>query len=184
MGLDAGVTEVFADSQGNFYGEGFGKILDRLTETTAQQGAARNRFHAWAKTLAASKDPKTRRHAGQILRFNLGRKKLNSLTAKGQAEIQRYISESFRKVLNGGLQVVVIEDISGMRCRTKSRKLSRKVSRWRRSALKERTEFLSNAGGSRVIARTHWYTEYVWWGYSKMANHSASTNIRKHCRQR
>jgi len=158
VGLDAGVTEVFVDSQGNFYGEGFGKILDRFTEETAQQGAARNRFHARAKTLAASKDPKHRRKAGRILRFNLGRKKLNSRTAKGQAEIQRYISEAFRKVLYGRPQGVVVEDMSGMRGRTKSRKLSRKVSRWMRAILKERTEFLANAGGSRVETVNPAYT--------------------------
>ena len=51
--------------------------------------------------------------------------------------------------MNERPQVVVVEDISGMRGRTKSRKLSRKVSRWMRSALKERTEFLSGVGGSR-----------------------------------
>ncbi len=36
--LDAGVTEVFADSRGNFYGEGFGRVLDRLSAQTTAQG--------------------------------------------------------------------------------------------------------------------------------------------------
>ena len=95
VGLDAGVTEVFADSQGNFYGEGFGKVLDRLTEETTQQGATRNRFHVRAKTLAESSDPKDRRKAGRILRFNLGRKKLDSRRAKGQVEIKGILPNRF-----------------------------------------------------------------------------------------
>ncbi len=51
-----------------------------------------------------------------------------------------------------------MEDLSRMRGRTKSRNLSRVVSRWMRSSLKERAEFLSHAGGSRLETVNAAYT--------------------------
>ncbi len=49
VGLDADVTKVFADSRGHFYGEGFGRVLDRLSAQTTAQGKERNRLYAAAK---------------------------------------------------------------------------------------------------------------------------------------
>ncbi len=64
--------------------------------------------------------------------------------------MRRRISEAFYGVLTTHPDVTAVEDLSRMRDRTKSRKLSRKVSRWMRSALRERSEFLSTVGGSRL----------------------------------
>ena len=72
--------------------------------------------------------------------------------------MRRRISEAFYGVLTTHPDVIVVEDLSGMRGRTKSRKLSRKVSRWMRSSLKERSEFLSGAGGSRLETVNPAYT--------------------------
>jgi putative transposase len=150
VGLDAGVTEVFADRRGNFYGEGFGRVLDRLSAQTTAQGAARNRLYAAAKTLATSSNPRDRQKADRIQRFNLGRVKLDARRVRGQAEVKRWISEATREALHSRPDVLVLEDLSRMRGRTKSRNLSRVVSRWMRSNLKERAMFLSQAGGSRL----------------------------------
>lgn len=158
VGMDAGVTEVFADSRGEFYGEGFGLVLDRLTEQTASQGAERNRLRIRAEKLANSSQARDRQKAGRIREFNLGRRKLDARTAKGQAEVKRHISQAVRAVLKSQPDVVVIEDLSRMRGRTKNRKLSRKVSRWMRSSLKERAEFLSQAGGSHLVMVNPAYT--------------------------
>ena len=158
VGLDAGVTEVFADSRGHFYGEGFGRVLDRLSAQTTAQGAERNRLYAAEKTLATSSRPGDRQKAGRIQRFNLGRMKLDARRVKGQAEVKRRISEATRQVLRSRPDVLVMEDLSRMRGRTKSRNLSRVVSRWMRSNLKERAEFLSQAGGSRLETVNPAYT--------------------------
>lgn len=119
VGLDAGVTEVFADSRGHFYGEGFGLVLDRLSAQTTTQGAERNRLYAAAKTLAASSRPEDRQKAGRIRRYNLGRMKLDARRARGQAEVKRRISEALREVLRSRPDVLVMEDLSRMRGRTK-----------------------------------------------------------------
>ena len=158
VGLDVGVTEVFADSRGNFYGEGFGFVLDRLSTQTTTQGAERNRLHAAEKKLATSPRAGERDKAGRIRRFNLGQVKRDVRRARGQAEVTRRISEALREVLRFRPDVLVMEDLSRMRGRTKSRNLSRVVSRWMRSHLKERAEFLSQAGGSRAETVNAAYT--------------------------
>ena len=99
VGLDAGVTEVFADSRGHFYGEGFGRVLDRLSAQTAAQGKERNRLYAAAKKLATSSNTSDRQKAGRIQRFNLGRVKLDARRVRGQAEVKRWISEATREAL-------------------------------------------------------------------------------------
>jgi IS605 OrfB family transposase len=181
VGLDAGVTEVFADSRGNFYGEGFGLVLDRLSARTTAQGAERNRLHAAEKKLAAASQAGERQKAGRIRRFNLGRVKLDARRARGQAEVKRRISEALREVLRFRPDVLVMEDLSRMRGRTKSRNLSRVVSRWMRSSLKERAEFLSQAGGSRLETVNAAYTsqECPKCGYVHRDNRQGD---RFHCR--
>ena len=158
VGLDAGVTEVFADSRGKFYGEGFGLVLDRLSAQTTAQGKERNRFYAAVKKLTTSSQTRDRQKAGRIQRFNLGRVKLDARRVRGQAEVKRWISEATREVLRFRPDGLVMEDLSRMRGRTKSRNLSRVVSRWMRSSLKERAEFLSQAGGSRLETVNAAYT--------------------------
>jgi putative transposase len=181
IGLDAGVTEVFADSRGNFYGEGFGRVLDRLSAQTITQGAERNRLHAAEKELAASSRAGEREKAGRIRRFNLGQVKLDARRVRGQAEVKRRIAEALRKVLRFRPDVVVMEDLNRMRGRTKSRNLSRVVSRWMRSSLKERAEFLSQVGGSRLETVNAAYTsqECPQCGYVHPNNREGD---RFHCR--
>ena len=181
-GLDAGVTEVFADSRGSFYGKGFGRVLDRLSAQTTAQGAARNRLYAAEKKLATSCQPGDRQKAGRIRRFNLGRMKLDAQRVRGQAEVKRRISEAMREVLCSRPDVLVMEDLSRMRGRTPSRNLSRVVSRWMRSNPKERSEFLSQAGGSRLETVNPAYTqECPQCGYVHNDNRQGDRFHCRHC---
>jgi hypothetical protein len=84
IGLGSGGTEVFADSRGNFYGEGFGRVLDRLSTQTTTHGAERNRLHAAEKKLAASTRPEEREKAARLRRLNRGRMKLDARRIRGQ----------------------------------------------------------------------------------------------------
>ena len=147
MGLDAGVTEVLASSDGRKYGQGFGRVLDRLSEQTTMTGRARNRLFRLAES--AHNDGNNAK-ARRIRRFNLGRRSLEGQRRRGEAEVKRRVGEAVGRALASRPAVVAVEDLSHMRGRTKSRQLSRIVSRWMRSALRERLEFRSAAGGSRL----------------------------------
>ncbi len=73
IGLDAGVTEVLASSGGAKYGQGYGKLLEQLSERTPETGKARNQLFGLAGKAEAKGDGAK---ASRIRRNNLGRKKL------------------------------------------------------------------------------------------------------------
>jgi putative transposase len=155
LALDAGVTEVLTTNTGEKWGEGYGKLLEKLSEETARTGRARNRLHQLAKQAEAAGDiAKARR----IRRHNLGRKQLRKQRAKGEAAIKTVVGRAVRNALKAQPSVVVAEDLTHLRGRTKNRKLSRIVSRWRRSVLRERLEFRTQAGGSRLETVNAAYT--------------------------
>jgi putative transposase len=155
MAVDAGITEVLATNTGEKLGHGYGKLLERLTEQTTKTGKARNKLHQLAKKADATGDiAKARR----IRRHNLGGKKLRQRQAQGEAAVKTLVGAAVREVLNTRPSVVVVEDLSHMRGRTKSRQLSRIVSRWARSALRERLAFRTQAGGSRLETVNAAYT--------------------------
>ena len=104
--------------------------------------------------------PGDRQKADRMRRVNRDRINLDARRINGQADVKRWISEAMRKVLRSRPDGLVMEDLSRMRGRTKSRKLSRVVSGWMRSSLKERAEFLSQAGGSPLETVNPVYTSH------------------------
>jgi putative transposase len=69
---------------------------------------------------------------------------------QGQAAVKTLVGQAVRQALRSRPTVVAMEDLGHLRGRTKSRWLSRIVSRWMRSVLRERLEFRTRAGGSRI----------------------------------
>ena len=155
IGLDAGVTEVLTASNGERYGEGYGPLLDRLSAETTETGRARNRLYQIARRADERGD---REKASHIRSQNLGRKKLGVRRDRGEAAVKTMVGRAVREALDSRPAVVVVEDLSHLRGRTKSRRLSRIVSRWVRACLAERLEFRTEAGGSRLETVNAAYT--------------------------
>lgn len=130
-------------------------MLDRLSEATNRVGKARNRLYRLAENAQGDGD---KGKARRIRRFNLGRKSLDAARRAGEAEVKRLVGEAVRGALVSAPRVIAVEDLSHMPGRTRSHKLSRIVSRWMRSALRERLEFGSEAGGSRLVTVNAAYT--------------------------
>ena len=155
LGLDAGVTEVLASSAGAKYGQGYGDLLERLCEVTAKTGKARNRLSHLARQAQSQGDAAK---AARIRRRNPGQGKLRARRIRGEAAVKTVVGQAVRQALRSRPAVVVVEDLSRLRGRTRSRKLSRIVSRWARSALRERVEFRVQAGGPRLETVNAAYT--------------------------
>ena len=166
VGLDAGVTEVLAASTGEKYGQGYGVLLDQLSGEATKTGRARNKLFQIAKKAeergrkarAAGGSPGDAGKASRVRRQNLGRRKLRVKRLRGEAAVKTMVGQAVRQALKDRPSVVAIEDLSHLRGRTKSRKLSRIVSRWARSALRERLEFRTEAGCSRLETVNAAYT--------------------------
>jgi hypothetical protein len=147
IGVDAGVSEVLATSTGEKLGTGYGTLLERLSEETAKTGQARNKLVQLAKKAEERGDAAK---ASCIRRNHLGHKKLRVKRERGEAAVKTAVGQVVRQALRRRPAAVAVDDLSPLRGRTKSRKLSRIVARWMRSVLRERLEFRSRAGGSRL----------------------------------
>ncbi len=102
--------------------------------------------------------------------------KLDAQRVRGQAE-------ATREILRSRPDVLIMEDLSRMRGRTPGRNFSRVVSPWMRSNLKERAEFLSPAGGSRLEAvnPAHTSQECPQCGYVHKDNRQGDRFHCRHC---
>ena len=147
VGLDAGVTEVLATSAGEKHGQGCGTPLEQLSEGTTETGKARNKLFQLARKAERRGEAAK---ASRIRRNNPRRKKLRVKRVRGEAAVKTVVGQAVRQVLGSRPAVVAVEDLTHLRGRTKSRKRSRMVSRWARTALRERLEFRTRAGCSRL----------------------------------
>jgi IS605 OrfB family transposase len=151
VGLDGGITEVFTDSDGVRHGANFGSIIQMMDDDLTEKGKRRNKIRARAEK--SNKEKRCRVH-----KHNLGTKKQTQKRRRTQATIAREINQSIQEVMSTRPTLVVVEDLSGMRGRTKSKKLSRQVSLWMRAILKDRLLFKVQAGGSCLQAVLSAYT--------------------------
>ena len=151
MGIDLGITEVFTDSDGDRWGTDFGKTITKYSDKQRDKGKKRNKLYALVKKY---KEKGKKRKAKKIVKYNLGKKKQNAKNSKQRKELTRQVNESFNQVLRQKEpKKVVHEDISHMRGKAKSKRMSRLVSAWIRGIIRERMEFkLMSQGGSLLQA--------------------------------
>ena len=144
-GLDAGLSEVFTDEQGNRYGKEIGEILINDSDQVCDKGRKRNKLYQLEqKARAAGKIQK----ANNIRRFNLGNVKQRKQRRKMQIEIERQVNTALNQVLDKRQPAQIIIEKLDLRGKTPSKQLSRRVSLWARSTLNDRTEFKASSGGS------------------------------------
>jgi transposase len=144
-GLDAGVTEVFTDEQGQRYGLGFGRTLSAQSDTVSDQGRKRAKLRAITEK---AKKKGNHAKARRIHKYNLGKKKQKKKRRKMQREVERQINTAIHQVLQERQPCEIVTERLDIRGKAKSKKLSRLVAQWARGTLKERTEFKASAGGS------------------------------------
>ncbi len=121
MGLDAGVTEVLSRSDGHKLRREVWAASGCLSKETTATGRARNRLHKPAEKVAGRGG---RAKARRIRRTNLGRHTVDGRPRRGEAEVEWRGGETVREALVGGPSAPAVKDLSHMRSRTKSRKLS------------------------------------------------------------
>ena len=192
--IDWGITEVATDQLGQTYGDGYGKALEKISEKNKVKGQRRGKLHSLAKAQAGSK------RARRIARHNLGSKKqtrkrdahratLRTITGAGVKEI--VYGEGNRTRAKGRVvqspsqrpRLILHEDLSHLRGKAKSKKLSRLCSAWMRSELEVRMVVHAYRGCSPTKAVNAAYTSQTCpepdCGYVHRNNRSGD---RFHCR--
>ncbi len=89
------------------------------------------------------------RKAKRIKKFNLGQQKLNRTRRKARTELARQINTAVNQVLKKRHPSVMVTEKLDIRGKAKNKRVSRLVSLWTRSILKDRVEFMASARGSR-----------------------------------
>jgi len=140
IALDAGITEVFTDEQGNAFEPTFGKTLTAISNQLNKTGKARNKANALRKTSSKFK-------AQRIAKFNLGKKKLHERKQKAKIRIEQQINHAIRQVVKERKPSILVTERLDIRGKAKSKGMSRLVNYWMRGSLKDRLEFLALVEG-------------------------------------
>jgi putative transposase len=146
VAVDAGLTEVFTDDEGNKYGQGLGKLIYDESDRILEKNRKRNKLYQ----VAEKHSRKGRRQkARNIRKFNLGKKKQNEKKRKNRIELERQINTALNEINRKRQPSILVTEKLDIRGKAKSKRMSRQVSLWPRGTLKERTEFKASAAGCR-----------------------------------
>ncbi len=158
IGIDVGGTEVLATCTGEKLGMGYGTLLERLSDETGETAKARNKpFQVATKADERGDAAK----ASRIRCNNRGHQTLRVKRGRGEASVPTMVGQAVRQALRNRPVMLAVEDLPHLRGRTKSRKLLRIISLWIRSTLRERLEFRSQAGCSRLETVHAAYTSHT-----------------------
>lgn len=180
VALDAGITEVFADDAGNFYGENLGKILKESSTKLKDKGIKRNRLHSIEKK---NRVKGFSRKAKNIGKYNLGNKTLKKRKSRVRKTIENVINQSINEVIRKRRRKVIVTEKLDIRGRAPSKEISRRVSMWHRGTLKERVEFKGSVAGCDRKQVNPAYTSQVCpsCGYLNKANRNGNRFQCKKC---
>lgn len=140
--VDFGYSEVMTDTEGKRYGIQFGKILTEASDIRHEKMQKRHRLHAIQKNLAGTIK------SANILKYNLGRKKLNKVTKKARSSLEKEINTGINDLLKSKKpSLLITEDLSHCFSYNKPKSVNRKLSLWLRGKLQERIAFKALAEG-------------------------------------
>ncbi len=161
IALDWGITEVCTDEYGVHHGKEYGPALRSMTECRNKTGKARNKLHALSKRDAGSKRTK------RIARNNLGTKKQQARLRRAKAQLQTISGAAIKEVIYGDgnrtrarkrvpqlpsqrPREIIIEDLSHLQGKARSKNISRLCSSWARAVNQERITVHAYVGGSGI----------------------------------
>jgi putative transposase len=146
IAADVGLTEAFVDDEGNHYGKELGNTLKKASGRLNEKGKTRNKLHALAKKYdQQGKKAKAR----NIRRRNLGHKKSRELKRRAKITITNQINRAINEMIKRREPKLIVTEKLDFCGKGPSKEISRRVSYWSRSILKERIEFKASAAGCR-----------------------------------
>ncbi|BCX88053.1 hypothetical protein MIN45_P0420 [Methylomarinovum tepidoasis] len=155
LGVDKGYTEAFVDSDGDRHGEALGTLLQ------SESDCLKTKYQRRAKLLAIAKNTKNERKRQNILRHNLGRKKLNRRAARVKARIRDEAFKAAHAVVDKAA-VIAAEDLTApMSGRAFSKNMNRRLAAWTKGVLAEALETVSQRRGSTLVLVNAAYTSQI-----------------------
>jgi transposase len=158
LGVDKGYTEAFADSDGDFHGQGFGAELRAFSDAAHKTGIARNRIHALEK-----KHRETGRtaKADRIRLNNLGSKKIAARRERTQRRLRTIAFKAAHTIVDKAASVGA-EDLTSPIARKQPWKgFNRRMGFWAKGVLAEALESVSKQRGACLVHVASAYTSQI-----------------------
>ena len=144
--VDFGYSEVMTDTEGKRYGHQFGKVLTKISDDRHKKMQKRHKLHSIRKKRMKKRSNKQL----NLLKYNLGHKKLNKRTKKGKATLEKEINTGINDLLkNKNPSILITEDLSHSFSYHRPKSVNRKLSAWLRGKLQERVTFKALVEGFR-----------------------------------
>ncbi len=147
IGIDKGYTEVFVDSEGEFYGKNFGDVLSKESDFLSFKYKRRNKIKAVLDKLQ-HKNPKK---AKRIIKHNLGRKKLNRRKQRHQAKVKTIVFTAVNPVVDKA-ETIACEDLTKtFKSKNLGKNTNRRLSGWVKGLMARAIDIVASRRGSRVV---------------------------------
>jgi len=157
IGIDKGYSEVFVDSEGEFYGKGLGEVLSKESDSLKKKYQRRNKIKAVLNKVE-QKNPKK---AKRIRKNNLGRKKLNRRKKKHQAKVKTIVFTAVNRIVDKA-ETVVCEDLTKtFKSRNLGKNTNRRLSGWVKGLMASAIDIVASRRGSRVVLVNAAYTSQI-----------------------
>jgi IS605 OrfB family transposase len=153
IGIDKGYTEVFIDSDGIEYGKGLGKILTKKSDQLKQKYQKRNKLKAIANKKSHKKQ--------NIIKNNLGRKKLNRQANKTKSKVQDVIYQATHQLVNKAKFIAAEDLTSPIVGKRFGKNVSRRLSAWTKGIIATALDTVSRRRCSSVILVNSAYTSQM-----------------------
>ena len=185
--VDMGYTEVFTDTQGAQYGQGFGDVLTAVSEQRHDVGKARNKLRALVQKYSASKSLKKRKKARHIKQYNLNNVKWDTRETRALLSLSTLINHALNTLIEARQpDTVISENLAHAFSFDKSKKVNRRMSGWVKGVMTDRIAFKALAKGFRHKQVNAAYTsqECPCCGFVDARNRSGDVFWCLHCRYR
>ena len=152
LGVDKGYTEVLVDSDGEHHGTGLGQML------SAESDALKVKYQRRAKLRAITNNTRNAHKRRNIIKNNLGRKKLKRRAKKTAANIRDQVFKAVHAVVDQAA-VIAAEDLTApMSGKKFGKNVNRRLSSWTKGMIAEALETVSQRRGSTLVLVNPAYT--------------------------
>jgi len=138
VGSEMCIRDRFTDDTGKKYRPEYGEALQEMSDHILDKSQKRGKLWALRRKLLEQDPGKARRILRHNLSFLKQRERNQKYRARCENEINRAFNEFYRERRP---KTIAYEDLSHLRGKARSKGLSRKVSNWQRSIVKERLEY-------------------------------------------
>lgn len=155
VGVDKGYSEVFVDSDGEHHGEKLGEMLRNESDYLKVKNQRR------AKLRAITKNTTNEKKRQNIIRNNLGRKKLNKRANKAEANIRTVIFDAAHAVVDKASTIAAEDLTAPMAGKKFGKNMNRRLTSWTKGTIAKALETVTKRRSATLVLVNPAYTSQV-----------------------